>query len=249
MKKYTLCYLLLVCFLSFGQQLNQYKYAQVPSKFSFLNSKDEFRLNTLTKMYMEKYNFVTYFDTDALPDDFVKDNCNKVFVDIVTSNTIFMTKLKIVLKDCKNNMLFTSQEGKSREKQYAVAYNQALREAFESFKSLNHIYSESVPQYKVVTPIQISEDKVPVVATKEITKADIINNDASKYSILELKNGKALLDSTQKIVMYLYVSNLANVYHADKLGKKGICFKVNNDWFFEYYENETLISEKLEIKL
>lgn len=243
--------LILVCFFSligFSQNLNQYKYAQVPSKFSFLNAKDEFNLNTLAKMFMEKYNFVTYFDTDNLPDDFLKDSCNKVYVDVISNNTLFKTKLTVVLKDCKNNILFTSAEGSSREKQYAVAYNQALRQAFASLEVLKHQYNpaqiliktDEAPDFKRVQ----TNNTETIKATNFEEKKEVLG-----LSILELKNGLAVLNSDKKIIMYLYKSTLQNVYLADKMGIKGICYQKNNDWFFEYYENDSLKTEKMDIKL
>ncbi len=124
-----------------AQDLNNYKYALVPSKFSFSREKDEYRLNTLSKMFMQKYGFESYLDSDILPSDFASDNCNKVYVDVVENNSMMMTKVKVVLKDCLNQVLFTSEEGKSRLKDYTAAYNQALREAFASFEKLNHQYN------------------------------------------------------------------------------------------------------------
>ena len=106
------------------------------SKFEFLKDKDQYRLNTLTKMLMEKYGFITYFDTDILPLEVAETNCNKVYVDVQSIGNLFSTKLRVVLKDCKNIVLFTSAEGKSKEKEYPVAYNQSLREAFTSFDKL-----------------------------------------------------------------------------------------------------------------
>ena len=68
-------------------------------------------------------------------------------------------------------------------------------------------------------------------------------------SILELKNGLAVLDSDKKVMMYLYKSTLQNVYLADKMGIKGICYQKNDDWFFEYYENDSIKIEKMDFKL
>ena len=117
--------------LSFSQSVNEYKYALVPSKFSFLNEVDQYKLNTLTKLLMGKYGFVAFLNNEILPDEVLNNNCNKVYVDVVKSGGVFTTKLSIVLKDCKNNVLFTTAEGKSREKEFKIAYNEALRDAFK----------------------------------------------------------------------------------------------------------------------
>ncbi len=46
---------------------------------------------------MEKNGFETYLYDDKLPDDFVKGNNNKVFADLDIVNTLFTTKIKIIL--------------------------------------------------------------------------------------------------------------------------------------------------------
>ena len=141
MKKYFLLILLFVSSFGFTQALNNYKYAIVPSKFGFLKETDQYRLNTFTKMFMEKYGFITYLDTDNQPKEVANENCNKVYVDVLSNGSLFTTKLTVVLKDCSNNIVFKSIEGKSREKVYQKAYNQALREAFDSFEKLAFKYN------------------------------------------------------------------------------------------------------------
>jgi len=89
---------------------------------------------------MIKYGFDTYMDNESYSTDFAQDNCNKVFIDVVNSSTMFTTKLSVVVKDCKNTILCISQEGKSNEKDYKLAYTLALREAFDSFNVLKIMF-------------------------------------------------------------------------------------------------------------
>src|SRR6476620_2075949 len=100
------------------QSINDYKYALVPAKFDFLDEADQYKLNTYTKMFLQKYGFETYFNNETLPEEAATYNCNKVYVDVLDNSNIRNTKLTVVLKDCRNNVIFTSAEGKSAEKQY-----------------------------------------------------------------------------------------------------------------------------------
>ncbi len=43
-------------------------------------------------------------------------------------------------RTAKNNILFTSRQGDSKEKEYQKAYYEALREAFQSFQTINYDY-------------------------------------------------------------------------------------------------------------
>ncbi len=245
-KKIIILLILLFSNVTFSQDLNAYKYAIVPSKFSFLKEKDQYRLNTLTKMFMEKYGFVTFFDTDILPDEVVNQNCNNVFVEVQSSNTMLSTKVTVVLKDCRNLVLFTSAQGKSREKEYKVAYNLALREAFNSFDALNHQYQEG------------KEIKKPVLTVDttylESTKSPKINSDEIKTVASNLlfaqpiENGFQLIDATPKIIFKIYKTSNSTCFIAVKEAINGVLILKDNNWFFEYYQLDKLLSEKVLVK-
>lgn len=225
---------------AFAQDLNTYKYALVPSKFSFLKEKDQYRMSTLTKMFLVKYGFETYLDSDILPDDFAKENCNKVYVDLIENNSIMMTKIKVVLKDCKNNILFTSDEGKSRDKEYKVAYNQALREAFNSFDKLNHQYSDSDLFKK--SEEQLKEKDVVVAVTPTFNSTNTLSLFAQPIS-----NGFQLINAEPKVIYKILKTSDKDVYIATKESLQGVFIKKDTTWFFEYYKDGKLFSEKVEV--
>ena len=239
MKKYLFLLFVLASYNGFSQSINDYKYAIVPSKFSFLKEQNQYRLNMLTKMLMEKYGFVTYFDTDVLPTEIANQNCNKVLVDVLKEGNMFVTKLTVVLKDCKNNILYTSTEGKSREKEYQVAYNQALREAFNSFDILGYKYNGvnviDVPQNQknetiVQVPVDETEDYVILLTAQPII------------------NGYLLIGLEDKIYMKILKTSKNDCYLATKGDSHGVLISKDNRWFFEYYQDEKLISREIEVK-
>lgn len=232
MKKYIILLVVLASSLSFSQTVNDYKYAIVPSKFTFLKEKDQYRLNTLTKLLMEKYGFVTFFDTDILPVEVAENNCNKVFVEVLSNGNMFMTKMSVILKDCKNTILFTSAEGKSREKEYQTSYNQALREAFNSFETLA-IKDKNDEKLKPEV----------VVYTSEIKR---IKN--SSLFAQPIENGFQLIDSTPKVIMKIYKTSIPICFIANKNNIQGVLISKENQWFFEYLNNSNLVSEKVEVK-
>ena len=229
MKKYIILLLVLFSSLGFSQTINDYKYAIVPSKFSFLKEKNQYRLNLLTKLLMEKYGFVTFFDTDILPSEVAENNCNKVFVDVLSNGNMFVTKLSVVLKDCKNTVLFTSLEGKSQEKDYLISYNQALREAFNSFDALHYKYNDS-----------------------DVSKISNTINDVNLSQIAlfaqPIVNGFQLIDSTPKVIMKIYKTSSPICFIANKNNIQGVLISKDNQWFFEYLYNSNLVSEKVEVK-
>ena len=245
MKKVLFLLLFLATSLSFSQSLNDYKYAIVPSKFEFIKEKDQYRLNTLTKLLMEKYGFITYFDTDILPNEVVENNCNKVYVDVTSNGNLFVTKLTVVLKDCKNAVVFTSIEGRSREKELQVAYNQALREAFSSFEKLDYKYSgksnvnsnSNVNVNSSVNSINNNNVKVPILNQNLFAKPlganlfQLLTNDT------DIPN----------LVLTIAKTNNPSIFIVEEAMRSGVVYKNNNEWIFDYYENEKFVSEKLNI--
>ena len=237
MKKVLFLILFLTTSLGFSQSLNDYKYAIVPSKFEFLKEKDQFRLNTLTKLLMEKYGFITYYDSDVLPNEVVESNCNKVYVDVKSNGNLFVTKLTVVLKDCKNAVVYTSIEGRSREKELQVAYNQALREAFSSFDKLEYKYSGNSNVNSKSNVNENSNSKSPLLNQMLFAKPlgpnliQLLTNDT------DIPN----------LVLTISKTNNPSIFIVDEAMRQGVVYKNNNEWIFDYYENEKLISEKLNI--
>ena len=245
MKKVLFLLLFLAASLSFSQSLNDYKYAIVPSKFEFIKEKDQYRLNTLTKLLMEKYGFITYFDTDILPNEVVENNCNKVYVDVKSNGNLFVTKLTVVLKDCKNAVVFTSIEGRSREKELQVAYNQALREAFSSFEKLDYKYSG---KSNVNSNVNVNSSVNSINNNNSNVKVPILNQNlfakplgANLFQLLTNETG------IPNLVLTIAKTNNPSIFIVEEAMRQGVVYKNNNEWIFDYYENEKLISEKLNI--
>ena len=145
--KFAIIFLLLFVFISVSAQssLNNYKYVIVPKKFDFLKEADQYQLNSLTKFLLDKENFTTFFDDEDFPEDLVKDRCLALEAKVIDDSGLFKTKLTVQLEDCRKNILFISRQGDSKEKEYQKAYYEALREAFQTFQTINYTYN---PQQK-----------------------------------------------------------------------------------------------------
>ena len=237
MKKYRLLLLFFVFGTTFSQSINDYNTIIIPSKFNFLKETNQYRLNVLTKMFMDKKGFTTYFDTDELPTQLANNKCSSLFVDVLSDGNMFVTKLTVVLKDCRNKVLFTSMEGKSREKEYHAAYNEALREAFTSFETVKYKYNGGVSNANLTSAV--------VVETKVANLNSV--NDLVLFA-QPITNGFQLVDSTPRIWMKIYKTTSSTAFIAVKENRQGVLLLKNGEWFFEYYGNDILMSEKIAIK-
>ena len=248
MKKYLVMFLL-VSAVGFAQNLNGYKYAMVPSKFTFLKEENMYNLNLLTKMYLQKYGFETYYNNETAPDEFVTSNCNKIYIDVLENNNMLTTKLKIVVKDCKGTILATSEEGTSREKEYLVAYNLALRMALDNFGVLKtHKFQPTEKSMGMIgepKEVIVSSEYKEALDNGTIVTTTIIQNQLVAKPIL---NGFQLNNSESKEVYKIYATSVKDCFIATKGDLNGVFFIKNSKGTFEYYQNEKLITEIVDVK-
>ncbi|WP_293741872.1 hypothetical protein [uncultured Pedobacter sp.] len=250
MKSYLFITLLAISFAVQAQSNTaNYKYIIVPEKFSFLKQVNQYGLNTLTKALFEEKGFTVYFDNTEIPQEIAADRCKALTVDLQEKNSMFVTNLTLLLKDCKGAVVIKSKEGKSREKEYNTSYNLALRDAFTTFND----FSYSADQPTMLTgnlPVPANtnmETKTAPVYIDQPTATKPEQKEALLYA-QAIGNGYQLIDATPKIVMILLKTSVEDCYISNNGNANGIVIKKNGNWFFEYYKNNVLVSEKLSIK-
>lgn len=119
----------------FQSSLSDFSYVIVPEQFEFLNGRDKYQLNSLTKFLLDKQGFNTFM-ADDIPD---ARRCDGLFADVVAGKGVFTTKLSVVIKDCKGLEVFKSIEGVSKNRDYKKSYHEALQRAFKSLEGLGVI--------------------------------------------------------------------------------------------------------------
>ncbi|PKD16493.1 hypothetical protein APR41_09125 [Salegentibacter salinarum] len=162
MKRIIFILTFFVCsFPMLAQDLDQYKYVIVPEEFEFSKEKNQFQLNALTKFLFEKYGFETLMKNEEKPADLQENYCLGLNAKVKDNSGLFVTKLVVQLEDCRGNIVYETQEGRSREKDYKTAHHEALRNAFSDIEELN--YSFNPGEVSAAAP---SSDKQPQAAEK-----------------------------------------------------------------------------------
>ncbi|MDH5413947.1 MAG: hypothetical protein OEW87_07410 [Flavobacteriaceae bacterium] len=254
--------------------LNNYKYVTIPKKFDFLKSEDQYQLNSLTDFLFMKEGFKTLFTIDNKPKELLKDQCLGLHSEVRKNSGLFTTKLIIVLFNCHNEIVFTSKEGKSKEKDYKKAYHEALRDAFQSISELNYSYdpyikiqdqvkkeNEEIQEPELIEEIIVKTEKVQITEdfteNKPAVGAELMKVDKSDLEDLEdstedllyaqpNEQGYQLVDSTPKVVYVLLRSSREDVFILKD--RDGILLKSDDKWFIEYYEEGRLIKKEIKIK-
>ena len=269
-------FFLLLASLGYSQNtINNYKYVIVPVKFTFLKAEDQYLLNSLTKSLLEAKGFTVFFDNSELPAEIANNTCRALTADVLDKGGMLTTNLELDLKDCYGHIVFKSKTGKSREKEFSTSYNMALRDAFTSLDKVPYSYTEpaSAPVQAVaaaataVTPV-VTEMQTPapaktITATSNVTtpavtekpipaavpaKTGETSNDAGTLYAQSIPNGYQLVDNTPKKVLTLLKTSVDTYFIASTGTVNGVVLKINEDWFFEYYENGKFVSKKLLVK-
>lgn len=240
MKKIILLLCLFIAGFSFAQNINDYKYIVIPEKFSSQQNKDQYNLNNLAKMMFEKYGFEVYGITDKLPQELALNGCRALYADLVKEPGFMSTNLSIILKSCQNQEVFKSKVGKSKIKDLNRAYGEALRDASYSLDALDYAFSGN----DVILGSTL-ENKSEIVKTTKTTQN---KNHENQLIASPIANGFELLDTQKRVVLKIFKTSQPDFYTAQLDTISGMFFKKGNDWYFEYYQNEKLISEKLNVK-
>jgi predicted nuclease with TOPRIM domain len=189
---------------------------------------------------------------------------------------MFSSKLRIQLTNCKGKIIYKSQIGQSKEKQHQVAYNLALRQAFNSIESLNYSYKENpvvlsygasnakinndeveqlreeISQLKEEKEKLKEETKVLPQEVKPVIVKEIIESpkpEIVKPDVLiaqEIFNGYQLLDSSSKVIMTIYTSGVKDVFIVK--GKDAIIYKKGENWIYSETNEDNLLAQAIRIK-
>jgi len=272
MKIGTLFILALTTMAGYSQTMpntiNSYKYVLVPHRYDFLKFDDQYALNTTTKSLLEQKGFTVYWTDDVLPPSLAGNKCAALQTEVTQRKAMFSTNLTLVLKDCFGNIVFKGKEGRSREKEFYVAYDEAVKDAFVSLKATPYSYDsalavQSLPQQIPAQPRQTLPQQTQPQQTLPQTQTQPQTPPANPGTITgtlyaqSIPNGYQLIDLTPKKVLTLLKTSMPDFFLAQAEPAAGspaaatpigVVFKKEGQWLLEYYKDDKLISQKLDIK-
>ncbi|MDX1270337.1 hypothetical protein [Bizionia paragorgiae] len=251
--------------------LNNYKYVVVPDRYDFLKTPNEYRINELTKFLFEKYNFIAFLESEVLPDEILTNACLVLHANVLDHSGVFKTKLTIELKNCKGEIVFTSIEGDSREKEHSVAYNLALRAAAQSLAALNYSYNPDENQIKLVSESTKAKEEIKalkqeITSLKEAKKVtELESNESSNtvkvtkdtvtlttplketvYKATKTPRGYEVNNSLTNEVLLLFPTDLKDVFMVKD--KNAILYKKDGVWIYTSLNNSEMVSKEMHIQ-
>lgn len=256
-KKIVFSLLLVLAMSAYSQntEFDNYKYIIVQDRFDFLKEQDQYQTSSLTKFLLQKKGFTVFLSNETLPKDVSENRCLALMATVKSTSSLFVVKNKIELEDCYGKLIYSSEEGKSKEKDYKKGYHEAIRNAYSTMSDIEYTYnpeakdvlvnenSESaveLPTKKNIQTKVIPEIKEPVVLKKLVP-----NSIETLYAQVK-PNGFQLVNTEPVIVFQVLKTNLIDVFILK--GKNGIIYKNKNTWIAEYYENDQLVIKQFDIK-
>ena len=253
MKVRFLFFFALLTSFSFAQSLNDFRAVIVPLKFDFQKNKNEYRVSTLTKHNLAKAGFEAFYTEETNP----YDKCSLLYIDVINVKAFLATKMYFVLKDCNGKEIFKSTTAYTKEKDYQLAYTEVINEAFNSLYAMHYKYTPGATPVVSTSTNLVSTPKpvavpVPVVSNASAPLSTVVATNVAAnttvYYAQPTANGYQLVDTTPKVVMKLYKTSKSDYFTAVRDGVQGALLLKDNEWFFEYYQNDQLMSEKIAIK-
>lgn len=262
--KYLLFFLFCNISLIKAQDLDQYRYVQVPEHFDFLKEPNEYQLNAMAAFLFEKEGFEVFYG-EELPQGL--DGCEMLKANLKKDSGIFTTKLQVTLEDCKGATVFTSKMGSSREKDFKKAFQEALRDAFTSLEGLDYNFTGSATEEAEVVETEINEatppeeavaekldaeKAVPEVITDKVQEETLFRNGATRYTLKKTSAGFTLYrgEGTEEFATLLKSGGGSNyLFASDKL-QGSAYFDAEGNLLVEYFDAiiEQLVTVKYQVQ-
>ncbi len=239
MKKLALLILLVSFTFTFSQE--NYKYIVIPKKFNFFKNANEYSLNEITRSFFVNEGYEVFYSDDELPVELSENRCQALYIDAIEDSKIFVTKIYFEVKDCRNTLMIKSEIGTSREKNFQKAYNESFKESLSSLKGKINFKKNTLNDNEL-------SDSLKVILTKKSATvvANTVNDDS--LFIIPTSTGYKLVNDKPEIIFILNRTTDEYIFIAQKKSTFGVLIKKNTSWFFEYYENDKLVSEKVNVK-
>ena len=219
-------FLTIVNLFVFGQEkkVNNYKFIVVPDRFDFLKQKDEYKTSSLTKFLFKKNGFTVFLNSEQYPKDLIE------------------------LRDCSNRLLYTSEEGVSKLKEFKKGFQEAIRNAHASMNDVVYepFLLETIGKEKKEIELEV---EFPVINNiEEAAQVSPTNNIALDNTLYAQpkENGFQLINLKPQVVFVILNTGAKDIYVIKD--KNGLLYKKGENWIAEFYEGGELVVKKYSIK-
>lgn len=269
MYKNVFLLLFLMSGISARAQFDAFKYVVVPAQFEAFKQANMHKTSTLVKYHLDQRGYPAVYDLGR-PDDLKKAPCTAVYTQFVDDSNLFATRVRLRFVDCDGKIVFETQEGYSKEKEYKEAYKEVIEEAFASFDGMSYTYSPpgetanaasmatEATQKEVAGAGQVPESQAapdtpaaPATAVAEMQASDAQLSDTAELLYAQpIEGGYQLVDSRPEIRMLLMESSGGKDSYVAVVdgASAGTVYREGDAWIHEYYKEGKRVRTPLNIK-
>jgi hypothetical protein len=158
--------------LAIQAQLDSYKYIVVPKKFDGFKYENQFRTSTQIKHLFTQNGFNVIYE-DQISPDLAENPCLGVRVVLLDDSSLLATRVRLGLKDCNGVVVYETEEGKSKSKEYEFAYREAIDGAFKSLEGFPYSYIPPEAATGAVATNQTASQVSPSVSSEVATANEV----------------------------------------------------------------------------
>jgi hypothetical protein len=239
MKKFLVLFIAIFSTTSFAQKKQA---IIISSKYEFQKEKNSYNINNMLKAILVSNNYQVYFEDEVLPSEIAQNRCNALTGVLVDNSNMFLTKIKLQIKDCQNNLLFETAEVKSKEKDIQEGFIETIKllsPELKKFKSVVTSTKEVVETQELVDTPKVSQFKTYLNCKLRQTfgnpEVDVMDsNENVLLSLQKTKNPN------------VFIAANPNVFNTSKENVTGIFTKTESKGVFEFYfEGKYMVEEYL----
>lgn len=246
MKKIIFLSMLFFSILSIAQE--KYKVVVMPKKFDFLREENQYNLNTLSKLFFEKEGFQVIYEEDLLSQEFYNKRCDFLYFNINDVKSLLTIRVTVDLKDCEKQVVLESKETRTKEKDFNLGYNEAVRAALIDLRGKLDIPIKIKASDVISTKYEIKAESIKFNEDVKPTKTETISSSNNILVAQSTKNGYDLVDAQKNIIFELLKTSNPSVFNAKKGDIQGVFTLNGTKAKFESYQNDVLVVEEVEVK-
>ena len=239
MKKILVIFIVLFSIASFSQQ----QIILISNKYEFQKEPNSYNINNMLKAILVSNNYQVYFEDEVLPLEIAQNKCNALKGVLVDKSNVFLTKVKLQIKDCQNNLLFETAEVRSKEKDIQLGFMETIKLLSPELKKYKPVVIETKPV--------VIETKEAAVISQEIIESPKVSEfktflKCSFEKSFDYSHDFEIGGSEQNVLLFLQKTKNPNIFIAYKEGANGVFTKTGNKGIFEYYyEGKYMVEEYL----
>lgn len=243
---------LLLCSLSTinAQETSDYKFINIPEKFSGFNQ-DQYQLNNRLKFLLTQKKYeVLATDKSTWPKEVIENPCLVLDADVKKVKSFLNNKLEVSFSDCAQKNI-ENFEGTSKIKEFDKGYQEALKLALNKLK----VQDAKIPMTKLEkAKDETNIEYIPDPINVELAKFNTLTDGTRNYQKIELQNGGFMLmsENGNQVIAKFEPTSKSGVYRVvvtnNDTNYSSIGYSNENSFSYEVFENNAWKEVKLTIK-